>query len=318
MGKRTMRALLTGLLIGGLALSCMAGEPVVSRNNIVMGGSTLGLRNATQQDIELTFNAVLKELLTSSGTGISVVVFESTEELYAAFDHGKVDGIFGTAVEYLGREHKLGKEAMSLKYKNAEMKQRLLLVVRNNIGVSRLGDLKNRRLTLAKYQDVETIYLNTLLLKNKLPEIPGFFAEQRDAKNPNIAMMDVFFEKSDATIIRESEFQTAVELNPQIGKKLIVLAQSPLYLPTLGGVKKEVRGDNLNDLVKALGKITSTEKGRKLLGISQASSIESISLDEVQSVRDLLAEYQSLKNQRDRAAVVPGVTRRSKDDLHAR
>lgn len=313
-----MRALLTGLLIGGLALSCMAGEPVVSRNNIVMGGSTLGLRNATQQDIELTFNAVLKELLTSSGTGISVVVFESTEELYAAFDHGKVDGIFGTAVEYLGREHKLGKEAMSLKYKNAEMKQRLLLVVRNNIGVSRLGDLKNRRLTLAKYQDVETIYLNTLLLKNKLPEIPGFFAEQRDAKNPNIAMMDVFFEKSDATIIRESEFQTAVELNPQIGKKLIVLAQSPLYLPTLGGVKKEVRGDNLNDLVKALGKITSTEKGRKLLGISQASSIESISLDEVQSVRDLLAEYQSLKNQRDRAAVVPGVTRRSKDDLHAR
>jgi ABC-type phosphate/phosphonate transport system substrate-binding protein len=263
---------------------------------ILMGGSTNGLRNTTQQDAEITFNTLLDDVLKNSNLKLNIIVLPTTDDLYAAFDKGEIDGLFGSAKEYFPREDKMSEETMALGFKGTGVKQRFFIVVRKEDGVTQIKDLKNKRITLAKGQDIEAVFFNTLLLRQKLPEIRGFFAEVRDAKNPNIALMDVFFSKSDVTIVRENEFVTATELNPQLGKKLVIIEKSDPYVPAMGSVRKNLTKGTVTQLVDALKKIYGTETGRKVLNYSQAVSLETITRADKQSIRDLLNEYKSLKN----------------------
>ncbi len=292
---RVIALLLTPMLLIGTGQTFAAPAEKREKSLIIMGGSALGLRNSTKQDAEIAFNAVLDETILNPDMKIHVSVFETTEELYAAFDRGDIDGIFGSPLEYQARMDQLGPETMALYYKNGGIKQSYVLIGRRNEHAPQLSELRNRKLTLAKFQDVEALYLNTLLLRNQLPEIQGFFSERLDAKNSNIAIMDVFFGKSDATVVRESEFLTAVELNPQIGQKLAILDKSPPYIPAVGGVRKTVDREKIKTLMQDIEKITASSKGAKILTLTQATSIETISRDEMRSVFDLIKEYESLK-----------------------
>ena len=270
-------------------------EANAKKIQIVMGGSVLGIRNATQQDMEVAFNAAVRDFLKSTNTDLKIRIYSSTKELYAAFDRREIDGLFGTAIEYLGREDQLGKDIMAVGYSNAGVKQSYVVIVRKDDGVSKLSDLKGRRITLAQYQDIEEVYLNTLLLRDNLSEIPIFFSQRLYAKNPNIAIMDVFFNKSDITIVRDSEYKTAIELNPQLERKLIILNKSLPYIPAAGSVRKEIPSASIAELMRAIEKYGEADGGKKVLSFSQASSIQKISMKDIQSTRDLLNEYQSLK-----------------------
>lgn len=273
---------------------------------IVMGGSALALRNTTKQDAEVAFNAVLDEAVKNPDMKIHVSVYASTEALYAAFDNGEIDGIFGSPLEYLGRANQLSDDVMALSYKNAGIRQSMLLIGRKSDAGMQLKDLRNKRLTLSWFQDMEALYLNTLLLKNQLPEIPAFFASRQEAKNANVAIMDVFFDKSDVTIVRESEFLTAIELNPQIGRKLAILDKSAPLIPALGSVRKTLDGEKIHHLMKDIEKVSDTSKGSRILNMSQASAIKILSSEEMKDVFDMLREYESLKKTRsqDNASVL--------------
>ena len=305
MFQRVIRTTLVVLILSAVGDLHAGTEAALKKTHIVMGGTTLGIRSTAQQDMEVAFNAAMSEFLKGSGTDLRVKIYAGTQELYAAFDKHEIDGIFGTAVEYFGREGQYGKDVMALGYTNGGVKQSFVVVARRSGGIATLEDLRSKRLTLAKYQDTEAIYLNTLLLKRRLPEIPVFFLERADAKNPNIAIMDVFFNRSDVTVVRESEYLTANELNPQIDKQLFILTKSPPYIPALGSVRKEISGENIDNLAKAIRKYGSTDSGRKVLSISQANSIEVVSAEDIQSVRGLLSEYQSLKKMNNANAIAP-------------
>ena len=292
-----MRAMLSGLFCMCLLNSGQPNAAVDHDDNvlIVMGGSSLALRNATKQDAEVAFNSVLDEALANTEIKVHVSVYETTEEVYTAFDKGEIDGIFGSPLEFMGRMDQLGDESMALNYRENGVKQSFVLIARSGNTKPNITDLKGKRLTLAKIQDLEALYLNTLLLRNKLPEIPEFFSERQDAKNSNVAIMDVFFNKSDATIVRESEYLTAIELNPQIGKKLVVIDKSVPFLPAIGGVRKTFDKQKVIKLMHDLERVSDNKRGSRILTLSQASSVVSIRRDEMRSTIDLKNEYETLR-----------------------
>ncbi len=295
MFKREMMFGIAGLLffIAGESYADTANQ--VENIHLVLGGSAIGLRNATKQDVEITFNVAANEILKVNGIELNIVIYPTTENLYSAFDKGEINGFFGTPIEFLAREDQLSKDLMGVVYKYEQIKQAFVVIARKEVGFSNLNDLKNKRLTLARYQDTEMIYLNTLLLKNHMPEIPVYFSDRFDVKNSNTAIMDVFFGKSDVTVVRESDFKTAVELNPQIGKQLIVVDKSVPYIYTVGAVSKKIPADQIARVFSIIKDFSNTAKGKSLLSIVQVNAVTSISMEDTQSLRDLLKEYNALK-----------------------
>lgn len=217
-------------------MSALAADDNVSEK-IIMGGSSLGIRDSSKQDTEITFNVALSDLLKSHGANLSVLVFDSTQDLYNAFDNDQIHGIFGTPLEYIQRENKMKPQMMAIHYKNATLKQSLITLVRSADNVKSIKDLRGKRLSMRNTQDIEKLFLNTMLLENKEVEIDSFFSERLIPKNINTGIMDVFFGRSDITLVRESEYKTAIELNPQLAQKLTILAESEPFLVLVAGAK---------------------------------------------------------------------------------
>lgn len=261
----------------------------------VMGGSSLGIRDSSKQDTEITFNVALSELLKTYGANLSVIVFDSTQELYNAFDKDMIHGIFGTPLEFPPRESKMKPLMMAIHYKNAPLKQSLIAIVRTADNIKSIKDLKGKKISMGNNQDMEKLYLNTLLLENQQPELDTFFAERLTPKNTNTGIMDVFFGRSDITLVRESEFKTAIELNPQVGKKLTILAESEPFLVLVAGAKTSMPTRAHQVAMQSLVDISSTEKGKQLMQIIHAESFEAVTNKDLDSVRDLLNRYKSLK-----------------------
>jgi ABC-type phosphate/phosphonate transport system substrate-binding protein len=145
---------------------------------------------------------------------------------------------------------------------------------------------------------VEELYLNTVLLRNHFPEIPKFFMQRKDAKNANIALMDVFFNKSDVTVVRENDFNTAIELNPQISSKLIVLDKSEPYMTMVGVVSKHISEDEYKSFVDSFTKNLSNDKGKALLDLVTVSSVKIVTPEDMRDLQDLIRENASLKKSR--------------------
>lgn len=289
-----MMLLLVNLLTGELFAADESG--ILSRN-FKMGGSVIGLRGASKQDAEATFNVYLADLykqnnLTSS---LTTVMYPDSEMLLAAFDRGEIDGFFGTPLDYLSRREHICKSIVAIQYKYGAIKQRFLLVARGGEGLNQLKDLKNKRITLAPYMEIEQLFLNTILLRNQLPEIASFFQVRQEAKSPNVALMDVFFNNSDVTVVREDEFNIAIELNPQLGKKLTVISRSEPYLVTVGVINKKVGTEEFKRFVQSFNQVLDSERGKKLMDIVMVSKVAIVTDQEIDNLHELLMEYRQLK-----------------------
>ena len=267
------------------------------KRHFIMGGSALGLRGGSRQDTENIFNVNLTALsdLTGSDLLFTTVIYPDSKALVTAFDRGEIDGFWGTPLEYLYRKDQMCKIIAGVQFKYSSLKQSVLLIGRADNAAVQLKDLKNKRLTLAPYLDVEELYLNTVLLRNKLPEAPVFFKERKDAKNANVALMDVFFNNSDLTVVRENDFNTAVELNPQLAKKLVILDKSSPYLAMLGVISKSISEKDYEGFINSFNKIADTEKGRKLMDVVNVSRVVPVTPDETSDLQALRMEYESLK-----------------------
>lgn len=274
-----------------------------SNRLIVMGGSSLGIRDSSKQDTEITFNAALAELLKSHNANLVVKVFDSTQDLYKAFDSNELDGIFGTPLEFIQRESKMKNSFVAVHYKNVPLAQPFLVLVRADDNIKNIKELRGKKCSIKPTQDMELLLLNTLLLENQQPEYTTFFSDRLNPKNTNTGMMDVFFGKSDLTIVRESEYKTAVELNPQLGKKLTVLSKTEPFLVLIGGAKDNMPDASHKAAVDSLIQLSSTEKGMQLMKIIHADSFESATKSDLNNVRDLLKRYQSLKTKQIGARV---------------
>lgn len=290
--KATQKAL-------ALLLLCATFNALATDDNesekIIMGGSSLGIRDNSKQDTEITFNVALSDLLKSHSANLSVLVFDSTQDLYNAFDRDQIHGIFGTPLEYIQREAKMKPQMMAIHYRNATLKQSLIMLVRSADNIKSIKDLRGKRLSMRNTQDMEKLFLNTLLLENQEPELDSFFAEQLIPKNINTGIMDVFFGRSDITLVRESEYKTAIELNPQLAKKLTILAESEPFLVLVAGAKITMPNKAHQAAMQSLVDLSSTEKGKQLMRIIHAESFEEVSNTDLDNVRELMKRYKTLK-----------------------
>jgi phosphonate transport system substrate-binding protein len=72
------------------------------------------------------------------------------------------------------------------------------------------------------------LWLDTLLLRQKLPIVARFFHTVKRVDKSSQAVLPVFFRQTDACLVPRWAFDTMVELNPQVGNDLKIFIVSPM------------------------------------------------------------------------------------------
>lgn len=211
-----------------------AAESVVNPP-IQVGGSVDALHDTSVTDAEIGFKLIFNAMLVEANESFSIKIYDSHEELLENFKSGKIQAVYTSSLKLLELGdwvHPTGRYVVQY---GPYLKQRYLLLVRNNQKIANLADLRGKKLSIAAGHVVGERFLNVKLLQQGLTESEQFFGEIERVKEVNTAVVNLFFGQADAALVPEFSYELACELNPQLRSSISVFfSSSPMVYEVIG------------------------------------------------------------------------------------
>jgi ABC-type phosphate/phosphonate transport system substrate-binding protein len=147
-----------------------------------------------------------------------------------------------------------------------------VLLVHNNSSFKKLADLHGAQLVTHLHRDMvlAPVWLGTSLAANNLPQADHFFASQKKTDNLNQVVLPVFFRRTDAACLARRNWETAVELNPQLGHDLRFLAVSPKLVPIAIAFRRGCSQEGRKVLIDSILKVASVTAGQQIVALYQS------------------------------------------------
>lgn len=196
---------------------------------------------------------------------ISPRIFDTSEEIVRRARYGQFDVVALTTVEYRRIAEFLDAGLILAEAGPRATVEYLLLVKRAN-GATRLGDLRGRRLAILDNTRmcVAQAWLSNLLQESHLGSSDQFFASVTPEIKSSRVVLPVFFGQVDACLTSRAAFETMCELNPQVGRDLAVVANSPPVVSGLCAFHKDYHGEGREKLTRIYVSAPSTPAEQQL------------------------------------------------------
>ncbi len=223
------------------------------------------------------------------------MVYEETLELEQAVKHASIEVAVLGIDEYLNLRLPEAPKILFVGLRRGEPTEKALLLTQRSI--PNLSMLQNKRLNMLidASSGMSTIWLNTLLLENGFPEAKQFFSDIREVNKTSQAILPVFFGQREACLVTEHGFQAMVELNPQIGRKLMALNAAPEIVPTIMFFSPGFNRSFKEDLIKGLLELHLDAKGQQVLMLFKTDRLIRSQDRFILDAQNLLEKYRRLK-----------------------
>jgi phosphonate transport system substrate-binding protein len=220
-------------------------------------------------------------------------IFRNQDELESVLKNEAVDAVGITILEYqqLLSETKFSRLFMT-KISGA-LTERFVLLAHRQGQVTELSDLHNRKLAI--FENSRTLlaplWLDNLLQRQGMgTDTDNDIQVQTNQKLPNI-VLPVFFRQIDACLVTKSGFDIMVELNPQVGKDLFIVAESEDIVPIIFAFRDHYEPPFLDTLLSGLSELDQSNAGLQILNIFQSDSIEEQPRQLLHSALNIIKEH---------------------------
>lgn len=264
--------------------------------------------------------AAMKVWITTIGTERGIPVdpdphfCRSVDEVIGLGKTLGVDAMGFTAPEFpeLQRHFKFDRIAVSTFA--GSITENYLLLVHQDSGLAGLKQLQGRSLNvlLGPRTSLATHWLDTVLLEARLGRVSTFFGKTSPHYKPSPVALQVFFRQADACLITRASFNLLGELNPQLAKKLRILAESPSLVPSGFGFCANGPSGQGSRVLSEMTRLLESPAGRQILALTQSESIRDCPLSVLDSSLELLARHKRLCTE---AVAAASPSPRPKEDL---
>lgn len=226
-----------------------------------------------------------------------VYIYDSVELILEAIKNDKIDFVIVSPMELLQIKDKCSIIPVYFGLLDGKPDAVELLLVNADSKITSVNQLKGKTLLWERYSNgrIPMIWLETILLKNMLPETGKFFHSVRQLEKVSQAVLPVFFRQADACIVRETAFETMVELNPQIGRKLVAIASSSPLLIGAICYREGFNENDLNIITKSALNLHTSVRGKQVLSIFKIDRLVSFIDSTLETTKEIIEEYENLK-----------------------
>jgi ABC-type phosphate/phosphonate transport system substrate-binding protein len=142
---------------------------------------------------------------------------------------------------------------------------------------------------------IPLMWLDTFLIKHGTSNSRSLFANIKGVEKISQAVIPVFFKQADACLVPRKGFETMIELNPQLGEQLTIVATSPCYI--LAGVffRKDFREDIKNLILQTCLKFNTYPSGKQILTLFKAEAFVPFKSSYFDNLLELIKEYEHLQ-----------------------
>lgn len=299
MTRRQCLAMMTGAaaftLIPDLRLS--ASDRTVLR--VAISIQTLAGANIT--DARAAYRVWLREVaLQYSAQSAEPIpeIFIPTEDLIRGVRQDTIDCYGVTALEFAKLADITDPDSLVLQDYLASGMEYVLLV-HNASQFRTLADLRGSHIVSHLHRDMVLLpaWLGTMLAANGLPQPDRFFSAQTLSDKVNQVVLPVFFHRVDAACLARRSWDTAVELNPQLGRDLRTLAISPKIIPIVFCFRRNSNTNSRKSLIDAIQRISSVPGGQQIVALYQSRSFVVKPISVMNPTLDLVHQFEHVSTQ---------------------
>jgi phosphonate transport system substrate-binding protein len=274
MKRRALPALLALLLLliapaPPAARGANAGGNPFGPRGLRVGYSTGLISDLSKADAQAALEVYAREFARVIGYNVpyKLTLFDDLAECVAAIRSGDVDFVALSSLEYLRIRGTVEIETAVIGERGGQPGEEQLLLVRKDSGIRAPEQLRGRRLAIlgGGSGEIASLWLDSLLAERGLPPARRLFGGVKAAAKAQQGILPVFFGQADACVVPKSSFQTAAELNPQVGRELAVLATSPAYPVSLFCFRTTLSPERKKEFLRVVFQLKDTATGKQIL-----------------------------------------------------
>lgn len=203
-------------------------------------------------------------------------ILRNIDTILGALTNRLVDAINLTTQEYFIIHDRVALENFVVPVKGGSITEEYLLLVHQDAGFNQVTDLHKHTLGLLKSprMSLAHAWLDTLLTTQGQPQIEDFFETYTDVAGITKVVLSVYFRRLDACVVTRSGFDTMLELNPQTGRSLKILASSPPIVPSVFGFRAEFDSPIRTQILADIARWHHSPPGRQILNLFQCDRLE--------------------------------------------
>ena len=257
--------------------------------------SAATLAGTNLNDARAAYQIWINEIIRESGRPFARTVpgiFISSDEIVGGIRQGKIECFGVTALEFAKVSRLVYSDEVVLQDYLADGIEYVLLV-RSDSHVQNVADLKGRQLLSHLHRDMvlAPAWLTVLLAANKLGLPDSFWRTDSTHEKVNEVILPVFFRSADAACVSRRNWETAVELNPQLGHDLKILAVSPKVIPMVIGFRNNCDAEARARVIDSMLQISTTKVGRQIMALYGTQTFVGRPSSVLQGTLEMVRQY---------------------------
>jgi ABC-type phosphate/phosphonate transport system substrate-binding protein len=225
-----------------------------------------------------------------------ISLYADSEAVVKAVNTGTVDIVSLSGLEFLALEPQIKADPAFTYLTSGDVTVEYVLVTRE--GINSVTDLARRRVAVYSPSSSPSLgraCLDVTLLEAGMGDSSGALQEVKPEKKKTQALMALFFGQVDAAVEPRSAVETAVEMNPQIGKKIRVIAKSAPLLPGVTCISRSMGQDVRRRYVERAATLHDTPAFRQSFLVMQITRVIAFEPRFLEATRQLNEKYLALR-----------------------
>lgn len=309
--SQTIRQLLTTSLVRTwhLALLLMivycapaaASAPTETERPLRLGLTSSLFKGRNESDIVAALKVWAEVLKKEHNVNMdsNIILFATAEEAQAAVKAKSVDSLTLLLSEYAGFQDGLLSGPFLRDETAGTFHDEFVILAPRSDSAWTWSGLRGKKFGLhdAPNALIASTWLNAQLAEAGLGPLEQISAELVRGPKISSVVLNVFFGKTDACIVSRAGFETMVELNPQVGEKVSIVAASPPIIDSIFCFRKDLTQDQKRIFSHEISQLQNSATGQQVLHVFQADRMAIVTEQEWQRSLNLLRLWQQQKRE---------------------
>jgi phosphonate transport system substrate-binding protein len=222
-----------------------------------------------------------------------MTIYRSLAAVVAALQRGEVDGCILSIEEYAKLTEGLLGPPFLRDETNGKTHTEFVLLAPKGGAIGALKDLSGAQVAIhsGQHYDLGLYWLNAELAAAGLDRLDRMAARIEESRKMSAAVLSVFFGKSDACLVSKSAFESMVELNPQLGKRLEIILKSEPIIPSILCFRKTFAAGPKQALFREILHLDESVAGKQVLRMFKSDRMREISAEEMDRCLKILQSW---------------------------
>ena len=234
---------------------------------------------------------------TETFSEVSALIYDGFQEFEKAIESKEVDIVILNSLDFLTFEDKKLLEPRLVGSNSEGMLREFVVLIRKDRGIDDISQLKDMSFLVETGGVGRTprLWLEVFLTQQGNSDVATYFKDIQNVEKSSQAVLPVFFKKVDACLTLAGGFRTIVDLNPQVGAELNIIAQSPKLLRGVVCFRTNYEEKLKNIVIAILEKLHEQPDGQQILMVMREERLLPFRSEYLETSRELFKLVQPLQ-----------------------